>query len=72
MIDEDLARWLFMYHAPRGDQGVKYIRIREAALVFAQTILKETPASPDQSVAIRCVREAVMWANSSIANEGRG
>ena len=64
---------LFSYHAPRNtDEIDAYVELRDAARVFAQLILARTPSCPDQTVAIRCVREAVMWANSAIANEGKG
>lgn len=48
----------------------KFIRIREAALEFAETVLDNTPACADQSVAIRKIREAVMTANAAIALDG--
>lgn len=58
---------LFTYHAPKGDQAERYGKIREAGKAFAQVILDCTPASADQSAAIRQVREAVMTANAAIA-----
>lgn len=60
---------MFKYHAPKPDQIAKYEELREAACVFAQTILRTTPGCPDQTVAIRRVREAVMVANAAIALE---
>lgn len=63
---------LFKYHAPREDQLPKYQAIREAALVFAKVIMINTPPSPDQTAAIRKLREAVMTANASIALDGTG
>lgn len=47
-----------------------YRAIREAAKVFAATILEHSPKCDDQAVAIRKVREAVMSANASIALKG--
>jgi len=38
--------------------------------VFAQAILMDTPSGPDQTTAIRKVREAVMTANAAIACGG--
>lgn len=58
---------IFSYHPPKGDQLEKYNAIREGGKAFALVILENTPASPDQSVAIRKVREAVMTANAAIA-----
>lgn len=67
---EDLDWWL-TYHAPKEQQMVGYTEIRAAALRFARTILDYTPASADQSAAIRKVREAVMTVNAAIACEGK-
>lgn len=66
----DLHNW-FTYHAPTEDQVDHYAEIREAALNFAAVILANTPSSPDQTAAIRKIREAVMTANAAIACEGR-
>lgn len=71
MTNEEIAN-LFTYHPPRGDQGDRYIRIREAARNLAQTIIDNTPASADQTAAIRKVREAMMTANAAIAVNGYG
>ena len=66
----DLAH-LFEHHPPQNDMEIeRYRRIREAGKAFARVILNETPGCADQSVAIRSVREAVMWANASIALNG--
>jgi hypothetical protein len=63
---QDLDNW-FTYHSPKGDQPERYVKIREAAKALATVILENTPAGPDQTTAIRKVREAVMTANQSIA-----
>ena len=68
-METKLDIW-FTYHAPTPDQIPKYNAMREAAKVFAQCIVDNTPAGPDQTVAVRKVREAVMVANSSIACGG--
>jgi len=62
---------IFSYHAPTLDKVEQYNNLREAAKVFAQTIADNTPASADQSAAIRKVREAVMTANAAVALDGR-
>ena len=68
---DDLREW-FTYHPPTGEaQVAAYQAIREAGHVLAETILEFTPASADQSAAIRKVREAVMTANAAIACQGR-
>ena len=58
---------LFSYHPPKGDQVERYGDIREAGRLFAQVVIDSTPVGPDQSTAIRKIREAVMTANAAIA-----
>lgn len=70
MYEFDLDN-LFTYHPTSLDQQEKYTRIRVAAKEFAQLVLENTPTCNDQSVALRCIREAVAWANASIALDGR-
>lgn len=64
----DLDNW-FQYHAPNREQQKQYETIRAAALHLARVIVANTPASADQTAAIRKLREAVMTANASIACE---
>lgn len=66
VTNEELEN-LFSYHPPKGDQVERYGAIREAGLLLAQVIVDNTPAGPDQSAAIRKVRESVMTANAAIA-----
>ena len=65
---EQLDSW-FTYHNPSNDPGVvsKYMRIRSAARQFAEIVLQNTPEGPDQSDAIRKIREAMMTSNAAIA-----
>lgn len=56
---------LFTYHSPTPEQAARYELINAAALYFAEVVLDNTPASADQSAAIRQIREARMTANSS-------
>ena len=58
---------LFTYHAPKGDQTDRYQEIRLSGRALAEAILRYTPASADQTAAIRKVREAVFTANAAIA-----
>jgi hypothetical protein len=67
---EDLLNW-FTYHSPTAEQRDKYLRIRDAAHAFATVIVANTPSCPDQTVAIRKVREATMVANQAIACDGK-
>ena len=62
---------IFSYHAPEGDQPLKYAAIREAAKNLARVIVDNTPPCADQTAAIRKVREAVFTANASIALKGQ-
>ncbi len=61
---------LFTYHAPTPEQVEHYEALRDAAKTFALIIAEHTPPGPDQTVAIRKVREAVMTANAAIACGG--
>lgn len=64
--DEALEH-LFTYHSPRPDQVERYARLRASALQFAHVVRDMTPPGPDQSTAIRKLRECVMTANAAIA-----
>lgn len=66
---ENLENW-FTYHKPDGDDPKKYEAIRDAGKALAMAIVENTPASADQTVAVRKVREAVMTANSAVACKG--
>ncbi len=70
MLAPDLD-WIFTYHLPKPEQLEAYNELRRAAWVFAETIIRLTPPSADQSAAIRHVRDACMTANAAIACEGR-
>lgn len=66
VTNKDLDNW-FAYHAPTDDQADRYQAIRSWGKAFSLMILEKTPACADQTVAIRCIREAVMNANAAIA-----
>lgn len=68
ITDTDINNW-FTYHSPSGNQPERYKIIRDKAKELAMVILENTPASADQTVAIRKLRECVMTANASIACE---
>lgn len=57
----------FSYHAPKGDQALRYELIRDHAHDLAAFIVDKTPESREQSLALTKLEEAVMWANASIA-----
>lgn len=58
---------VFTYHAPKGTQQGRYERIRAEARAFAQTLLDCTPASAEQTLALRDLQRCVMMANAAIA-----
>ena len=71
-INLDTVHDAFTYKAPvTPEKQAAYTAITEAGEAFARVILQHAPASADTSTAVRCVREARMWANSAIANDGR-
>lgn len=57
----------FTYHAPKGDQQMRYQSIREIAKGFAMFIDDHCPDSREKSLAMTKLEECVMWANASIA-----
>jgi len=71
-VDEpkDQIENLFTYHAPSEEQKEFYLSIRKAGMDLAKTIDTTCPPSPDRTMAIRKVREAIMTANASIATDG--
>lgn len=70
IMSKDLENW-FTYHPPQPEDIPKYTAIREAALKFATVLVDNTPASADQSAAMRKLRECVTTANMSIACGGK-
>lgn len=58
---------IFTYHAPHGDQTERYGELRAAAKAFAELVVTRCPESRERSIALTRVREAIMWANASIA-----
>lgn len=67
----ELIAHIFSYHRPSEEQIPKYQAIRDAAKNLATVIAANTPASADQTAALRHLREAVMTANAAVALEGR-
>lgn len=61
---------VFTYHPATPEQQKQYEAIRTKAKELAKVILENTPASADQSTAIRKLRECVMTANAAIALDG--
>lgn len=59
----------FTYHAPQPNQLPRYEALRTEARILALMILRYTPPSREQALALTKLEEAVMHANSSIARE---
>lgn len=57
----------FTYHAPKGDQAERYVKLREKAKEYALLIVELTPASREQSLALTHLENATFYANASIA-----
>lgn len=57
----------FTYHAPKGDQGERYVKIRDKAKELAVMIVELTPDSREQSLALTHLEECTFQANASIA-----
>lgn len=66
MTEQDLQN-RFTYHAPKGDQALRYEMIRDRAHRFAAFINEKCPDSREKSLAMTHLEDAVMWANASIA-----
>src|SRR5688572_30134675 len=60
---------LFTFHPAQGNQPQRYQLLRDKAKELGHLIINVTPEGPDQSTAIRKLREVVMTANAAIALE---
>lgn len=69
-LSEDDERYLsrtFVYHAPKGDQPIRYQELRNQAYELATIILQTTPSSRERSLALTKLEETIFWANAAIA-----
>jgi hypothetical protein len=69
MTKEDIDS-IFIYHPPTEAQALIYVEIRKAARNLALDILQWVPASAEQTLAIRHLQQAVMFANAGVAIHG--
>lgn len=67
MYDKKTLANNFIYHKPKDDQPERYEKIRAHGKGMAALLLRLCPDSPECTLAIRKIEEAVMWANASIA-----
>jgi hypothetical protein len=63
--------YVFSHHTPTPEKLIHHDAVHAAAKRFAEVILAHTPASRDQTAALRLLREASMMANAAIALDGR-
>lgn len=70
-LDDAALDVMFTYHSPTAEQLPKYAAINAAAKAFAKAVIDNTPASADQSAAIRKIRDARMTANAAVALDGK-
>ena len=70
MITNAMIENWFQYHTPGPEQIEVYRLIRQTARSLAFVIVNNTPASADQTAALRKLRECVMTANAAVACSG--
>ena len=58
---------IFSYHPVKGDQVQRYDSNQAACLLAAQFIDQNCPDSPEKTLAIRKLQEAMFYANAAIA-----
>lgn len=61
----------FTYHAPTEEQKIVYSEIRKKAHEYANYLQDYCPVSRELSLALTNLEQVVMWANASIAREGK-
>ncbi len=61
---------LKQYPAGHTNQARYCRNIREMGREFALIIMENSPRCADQTAAVRCVREAVKWAEEAVLREG--
>jgi hypothetical protein len=66
----DAIEHVFTYHQPTEASRDFYVQLRDKAMEFALLIEDLVPPSPDRTIAIRKVRESIMYANAALANNG--
>ena|SRR5688572_110245 len=69
-VTEENVHDAMHYHKPELDQIPHFESVSLAAENLARVILASAPSCADRSEALRCVRAAMLWANSAIALRG--
>jgi hypothetical protein len=57
----------YTYHAPKDDQPMRYVEIREKAKALATAIMECAPNSRERSIALTQIEIGVTMANKAIA-----
>lgn len=57
----------FKFHPATPETGPKHDLVREKCLELAEFLIKNTPESREQSLALTSLQETMMWANAAIA-----
>lgn len=58
---------IFMYHPPFGTQQERYVELRNSAKAHADLILRLTPPSREQALALTDLQRSTQMANAAIA-----
>jgi hypothetical protein len=66
VTDPDLEN-RFLYHPPTPAAAWRHAAVNSLTLEFARKLVKLTPASREQSLALTRLKEAQMWANGAVA-----
>lgn len=61
---------IFSYHPATDKTGPVHDAVRQSCKGLAEHLTVLTPSCPEQTLAIRSIQEAMMWANSAIAQNG--
>lgn len=70
-ITKDNVSDVMNYRPPTDETKPKFAAVSAAAIAFANAIIDNAPPSPERTLALRAVQESKMWANASIAHDGR-
>ena|ERR1700688_744703 len=70
MTEAQTLTELFRYHPPTPENLPKFAAINQAAKNFAEVILQNCPSGDDRRVAMNCIRNARMFANSAVTLNG--
>ena len=62
-----MIKGLFTFHPVHSDQSDRYSTMRTEFTKLAEFVARNTPASPEQTLAIRYLHIAQMQANAAIA-----